>query len=415
MSDDWGNDTPRRRQSSGTQTLLIIFVIVIANLAVTTYLLNSATNRMKNLDGEIDVLKMQLENAAYQIQSMSDQIDDIQISGSGTVFINSTGGYNLTDIYNRVADSVVMIQVVGSFSSGQGSGFVYDTSNTRGRIITNNHVVEDALEDGITVIFTDGTSTSATVLGTDPYSDLAVIEVDVPVSKLKPVRFAESSQLQVGEQVIALGNPFGLTNTMTSGIISALGRQLDAPSNYVIVDVIQTDAAINPGNSGGPLLNVKGEVIGMNTAIISSVEQYSGVGFAVPSDTISREVTDLIVMGDYEHPWLGITGITLYPALKERLDLDDEVRGLLITDVTGSPAQNAGLRGGSSSENVGGTNVEIGGDIIIGVDGKSIKDFNDLMVYLERNTESNREITLRIIRDGSEIYVDLILGTRPDP
>ena len=412
MSDDWGNDTPRRRQSSGTQTLLIIFVIVIANLAVTTYLLNSATNRMKNLDGEIDEVKMQLENAAYQIQSMSDQIDDLQISGSGTVFINSTGGYNLTKIYDKVADSVVMIQVVGSLSSGQGSGFVYDTS---GRIITNNHVVEDALEDGITVIFTDGTSTSATVLGTDPYSDMAVIEVNVPGSKLKPVRFAESSQLQVGEQVIALGNPFGLTNTMTSGIISALGRQLDAPSNYVIVDVIQTDAAINPGNSGGPLLNVKGEVIGMNTAIISSVAQYSGVGFAGPSDTISREGTDLIVMGDYEHPWLGITGITLYPALKERLDLDDEVRGLLITDVTGSPAQNAGLRGGSSSENVGGTNVEIGGDIIIGVDGKSIKDFNDLMVYLERNTESNREITLRIIRDGSEIYVDLILGTRPDP
>ena len=412
MSDDWGNDTPRRRQSSGTQTLLIIFVIVIANLAVTTYLLNSATNRMKNLDGEIDELKMQLENAAYQIQSMSDQIENLQISGSGTVFINSTGGYNLTDIYDRVADSVVMIQVVGSYSSGQGSGFVYDTY---GRIITNNHVVEDALEDGITVIFTDGMSASATVLGTDPYSDMAVIEVNVPASKLKPVRFAESSQLQVGEQVIALGNPFGLTNTMTSGIISALGRQLDAPSNYVIVDVIQTDAAINPGNSGGPLLNVKGEVIGMNTAIISSVEQFSGVGFAVPSDTISREVTDLIVMGDYEHPWLGITGITLYPALKERLDLDDEVRGLLITDVTGSPAQNAGLRGGSSSENVGGTNVKIGGDIIIGVDGKYIKDFNDLMVYLERNTKSNREITLRIIRDGSEIYVDLILGTRPDP
>ena len=364
---------------------------------------------MNALGSEIDNLQVELENMAYEMQSLNNQIDDLQISGGGTVIVNGSG-VNLTKIYETVANSVVLIQVQTPFSAGQGSGFVYDT---KGRIITNNHVVEDAEPDGITVIFTDGTSASARVLGTDPYSDLAVIEVDVPSNKLNPVHFDESSKLMVGQQVIALGNPFGLTNTMTSGIISALSRQLEAPSNYVIVDVIQTDAAINPGNSGGPLLNTKGEVIGMNTAIISSVDQFSGVGFAVPSDTITREASDLIIRGEYKHPWLGITGITLFPALKERLNLPNDQRGLLVTDVTGKPAQDAGLEGGNIDENVGGTSVKIGGDIIIGVDSERIDDFNDLMVYIERNMHPEMTITLRVIRDGSEIDVDLTLGTRP--
>ena len=408
MSEDWGNNT-NRQPKRGNQNLLFIFVMVISSLLLNTYLINTATNRMNDLSTEIDDLQVELENMAYEMQSLNDQMDDLQIYGGGTVIVDGSG-VNLTTIYEAVADSVVLIQVQTAFSAGQGSGFVYDKN---GRIITNNHVVEDAEPDGITVVFTDGTSVSARVLGTDPYSDLAVIEVDVPSHKLKPVRFEESSSLMVGQQVIALGNPFGLTNTMTSGIISALSRQLSAPGNYVIVDVIQTDAAINPGNSGGPLLNTNGEVIGMNTAIISSVDQFSGVGFAVPSDTISREASDLIIRGEYLHPWLGITGITLFPALKERLDISNDQGGLLITEVTGKPAEDAGLEGGIVDEEVGSTSVKIGGDVIIGVDGKEIDDFNDLMVYLERNMRPDETITLRVIRDGSEMDVDLTLGTRP--
>jgi len=244
LSEDWGNNT-NRQPKRGSQNILFIFVMVISSLLLNTYLINTATNRMNDLSTEIDYLKVELENRAYEIQSLNDQMDDLQVSGGGTVIVDGSG-VNLTTIYEAVADSVVLIQVQTAFSAGQGSGFVYDKN---GRIITNNHVVEDAEPDGITVVFTDGTSVSARVLGTDPYSDLAVIEVDVPSYKLKPVRFEESSSLMVGQQVIALGNPFGLTNTMTSGIISALSRQLSAPGNYVIVDVIQTDAAINPGNS----------------------------------------------------------------------------------------------------------------------------------------------------------------------
>ena len=408
MSEDWDNNT-RRPPNRGNQNLLFIFVMIVSSLLLNTYLINTATNRMNALSTEIDDLQVELENMSYEIQSLTDQVDELQISGGSTVIVDGSG-VNLTVIYETVADSVVLIQVQTAYGAGQGSGFVYDKN---GRIITNNHVVEDAEIDGITVVFTDGTSVSARVLGTDPYSDMAVIEVDVPAYKLKPVRFEESSSLMVGQQVIALGNPFGLTNTMTSGIVSALSRQLSAPGNYVIVDVIQTDAAINPGNSGGPLLNDKGEVIGMNTAIISNVEQFSGVGFAVPSDTITREASDLIIRGEYLHPWLGITGITLFPALKERLDLSNDQGGLLVTEVTGEPAEEAGLEGGTVSEVVGSTTVMIGGDVIIGVDGKNIDDFNDLMVYLERNMRPDDTITLRVIRDGSEMDVDLTLGTRP--
>jgi len=408
LSEDWGKNT-NRQPKRGNQNLLFIFVMVISSLLLNTYLINTATNRMNDLSTEIDDLQVELENMAYEMQSLNDQMDDLQVSGGGTVIVDGSG-VNLTKIYEAVADSVVLIQVQTAFSAGQGSGFVFDK---KGRIITNNHVVEDAETNGITVIFTDGTSAQAEILGTDPYSDLAVIKVNVSKDKLNPVDFAKSSNLMVGQRVIALGNPFGLTNTMTSGIVSALSRQLSAPGNYVIVDVIQTDAAINPGNSGGPLLNINGEVIGMNTAIISSVDQFSGVGFAVPSDTIFREVFELINNGEYLHPWLGITGITLFPALKEKLALSNDQGGLLVTEVTGEPALEAGLEGGTVDEDVGSTSVKIGGDVIIGVDGKNIDDFNDLMVYLERNMRPDETITLRVIRDGSEMDVDLTLGARP--
>ena len=184
---------------------------------------------------------------------------------------------------------MVLIEVNSITGGGQGSGFVYDIM---GRIITNHHVVENA--EQIQVTFLDGTIVEAILVGTDPYSDMAVIEVDVSENLLFPVDFSPSSELLVGEQVIALGNPFGLENTMTEGIVSATGRQMDAPGNYAIIDVIQTDAAINPGNSGGPLMSAEGKVVGMNTAILSGTNQFSGIGFAIPSDTILREASFII-------------------------------------------------------------------------------------------------------------------------
>ena len=305
---------------------------------------------------------------------------------------------------------MVLIVVSGPGGDGQGSGFVYDME---GRIITNNHVVEDA--DEIQVTFLDGTIVEATLVGTDPYSDMAVIEVDVPEYLLSPVEFAPSSGLLVGEQVIALGNPFGLENTMTVGIVSATGRQMDAPGRYAIIDVIQTDAAINPGNSGGPLLNSEGRVVGMNTAILSETRQFSGIGFAIPSDTILREAPVIIEEGRFDHAYLGISGIDLLPEIRELMDFDDSIKGALVTDLTeGGPADTAGLKGGDRQETLDGFVINIGGDVIIGVEGKAVRSFYDLVVILERGYRPGDVVTLTVIRDSAVIEIDLELGVRPD-
>jgi S1-C subfamily serine protease len=292
-----------------------------------------------------------------------------------------------------------------------GSGWVYDTE---GHIVTNNHVVEDA--QALTVTFQSGTVLSAKVVGLDPYSDMAVIKVNAPNGVLHPLEIGISSELLVGETAIAIGNPFGLANTMTVGVISATGRQMDATDGYVVVDVIQTDAAINPGNSGGPLLNLKGEVIGMNTAIISSTNDFSGIGFAIPSDTITREITSLIETGEYEHPWLGISGYNMFPALAEAMGLDNNTKGTLVARVVeDGPADEAGLIGSTTTATVGGYPFDIGGDVIIGVNGLTMDSFYKLQVYLTRNTQPNETVTMSIIRDGEVMSVEFTLGVRPPP
>ncbi len=216
--------------------------------------------------------------------------------------------------------------------------------------------------------------------------------------------------------MIALGNPFGLADTMTAGIVSATGRQMEAPGNYVIVDVIQTDAAINPGNSGGPLLNIQGEVVGMNTAIVGEVAQFSGVGFAVPSDAIKREVPVIVAEGKYEHPYLGIRGMALLPQIKELMGLDESVKGALVSEVEeGGPADDAGLNGGDREVDLDGVPVQIGGDIIIGVDGQTVNTFYDLVVNLERYHIPGDIISLTILRENDVIELDLELGVRPGP
>ncbi len=413
MVDEWFYDQRRDRVQRNPWLLpvLISILLVLGNIAANTFVFNPPDGDVGELTDEIRSLNQQVETLQFQLQSTNYELsairDMIQAQESG----NATVSLEITQVYNQTRRSVVLITVRTPFGGGQGSGFVYDEE---GRIITNNHVVEDALD--ITVTFIDGTVVPATTLGTDPYVDLAVIDVDVASFLLQPVILGESSKLVVGEPVVALGNPFGLAYTVTSGIISALGRQMDAPGGYKTVDVIQTDAAINPGNSGGPLLNFDGEVVGMNTAIISDSQQFSGIGFAVPSDTIRREVLALIEEGRYEHPWLGISGFNVFPTLREAMGLDDSTKGVYVSSVVSNgPADDASMKGSTGEKTVEGQSIEVGGDIIIGVDSMVVNDFNELMIYLERNQSPGDTITLEVLRDDQLLELSVNLGTRPSP
>ena len=411
MSDEWFFESRGRAPRRNWLPVLVIIIIVVVNFAMVAVYVNNANQKVVELNQEVESLTGQIETLRFQLQSANYEIsalkDSTQIQGSG----NASAVSDLTQIYNQTRMSVVLITVRTRLTSGQGSGFVYDKE---GRIITNNHVVEDVLD--IQVTFIDGTIATATVVGTDPYVDLAVIDVDVAPNLLVPVRLGDSSRLLVGERVVALGNPFGLADTMTAGIVSALGRQLNAPGGYAIVDVIQTDAAINPGNSGGPLMNMRGEVVGMNTAIVSETGQFSGVGFAIPSDTIKREVPHLIGKGSYDHPYFGIRGSGLTPAINAAMSLDVGTKGALVSEVvSGGPADKAGLKGGTREETIEGVQIKVGGDIIIGVNGQTVKDLYELVVYVERTQVPGNKVRLTIIRDKQTMELDLVLGVRPAP
>jgi S1-C subfamily serine protease len=326
----------------------------------------------------------------------------------------------LINLYQRVNPAVVYVEVLvndgGTLTPlGSGSGFVIDTE---GRIVTNNHVVEQA--DAVRVVFSDGGVADAQVLGLDPYSDLAVIQVDIPPERLVPLELSDSNTLQVGQRVVAIGNPFGLDGTMTVGIVSALGRTLPAQvlqgtGRFSNPEIIQTDAAINPGNSGGPLLDVRGRVIGVNTAIRSLTGTNSGIGFAVPVNTVKRIVPALIEEGAYRYPYLGITYDTRFTMAELAGPLGlPATHGALIDEVTpGTAADQAGLRGGNREVEVMGTTVNAGGDIIVAIDGTKLRDFDDLIAYLVRETEVGQEVTLTVIRDGEELEIPVILGERP--
>jgi 2-alkenal reductase len=287
-----------------------------------------------------------------------------------------------------------------------------------GHIVTNNHVIEMA--DALEVIFSDGSVADAQILGTDPYSDLAVIQVDVSPERLVPLELSNSSTLQVGQRVIAIGNPFGLDGTMTVGIISALGRTLPAQilegsGRFSNPEIIQTDAAINPGNSGGPLLDIRGRVVGVNTAIRSTTGTNSGIGFAVPVSTVRRIVPTLIKEGVYRYPYLGITYDTRFTMAEIAGPLGLPVtHGALIDRVTpGTAADQADLRGGDHEVEVMGTTVNAGGDIIVAIDGYKLRDFDDLIAYLVRETQVGQKVVLTVIRDGENLEVSVTLGERP--
>ena len=342
----------------------------------------------------------------------------------------------LEQIYGQVNPSVVTIRTIqvqqGSslaipffgapqatpqrqYQQALGSGFVWDM---QGDIVTNNHVIAGASR--ISVTFADGTTVPGKVIGADPDSDLAVVKVNAPANELHPVQLADSSRLKVGQLAIAIGNPYGEQNTMTTGIISALGRSLPANGgnsqgpSYTIPDVIQTDAPINPGNSGGVLLNDQGQVVGVTSAIESPSGTSSGIGFAIPSEIVQMVVPSLIKTGHYTHPYLGIGGTTLTPSLAKAMNLSSSQRGALVVQVTpGSPADIAGLRGSTRTVTIDGAKAQVGGDLIIAFDGKPTNTFDDLSAYLAVNTQVGQTVTLTILRDGKEQTLHATLEARP--
>ena len=339
---------------------------------------------------------MQLSTLQQQLQGSQGETQQLQQLIKALISANQSYSIQVSQIFDLVKDSVVLIQtktrdVFGDLQDyAEGSGFVYDNS---GLIITNNHVIEGAA--AISVTFTSGNVVAATVIGDDTYSDIAVIKISASSEVLHPVVLGNSSTLIVGEPIIAVGNPYGLSGTVTSGIVSQVGRELSTTGGYNIVDVIQIDAAINPGNSGGPLVNMFGEVVGINTAII---EGSTGVGFAIPSNTIKREVPFLIATGKYSHPYLGITGNNISPDIAAEIGLN-YTNGVLVSDVTrGGPADKAGLKSG---------------DAIVGMNGLKIGGFNDLSVYLERYTKPGDMVTLTVMRSNQKLNIGVTLGIRP--
>ena len=325
----------------------------------------------------------------------------------------STKKLSLIEIFERTEAGTVRVEVQRvnqvSEANGVGSGFVFDRS---GHIITNAHVIDEASKTIVT--FLDGRSYHAELIGSDPFTDIAVVKVEADRALINPLLLGDSSNLKVGEQIAAIGNPFGLSGSMTAGIVSQLGRLLPAQDGlFQIPDVIQTDAAINPGNSGGPLLNMRGEVVGINTAIQSGTGEFTGVGFAIPSQTVAKIVPSLIKDGEYNHPWLGISGRDIDPDLANALGLVDAKGFLVVTVVEDSPAEKAGLQGSTQTKEVDGVNYPIGGDIIVAVDGIEVRKIDDILIHLQRQKAVGDEMILDVIRDGRTTSFVLVLEERP--
>ena len=319
---------------------------------------------------------------------------------------------SLIEIFEKSEPGVVRVNVQREDVSevgGVGSGFVFDK---QGHVITNEHVIDDAKK--IIITFLDGRSYNAEIIGTDEFTDLAVVKVNADLALLHPLSIGDSSNLKVGEPIAAIGNPFGLSGSMTSGIVSQLGRLLPSGSGYSIPDVIQTDAAINPGNSGGPLLNMRGEIVGINTAIQSATGEFTGVGFAIPSQTVAKIVPTLIEDGEYKHPWIGISGRDIDPDLAKILELPDAVGFLVVTVIEDSPASKAGMIGSEKTIDVDGVNYPMGGDIILAVDGIEVRKIDDILIHLQRAKSVGDEMILEVLRDGRTTNISIILQERPN-
>ena len=326
--------------------------------------------------------------------------------------IEKASNFSLTEIFERTEESVVQVNIRSDNAinnrGNMGSGFVYKDD---GYIITNHHVVDNA--ERVTITFLDGESYIAKIIGTDADLDIAVLKVEIGSTYLQPIPIGDSSHLKVGEPIAAIGNPFGLSGSMTSGIISQIGRLLPQDSGYSIHDVIQTDAAINPGNSGGPLLNMNGEVEGMNTAIQSATGEFTGVGFAVPSNTIKKVVPVLIRDGIFHHPWMGISGSDVDPDLAKIRELNSSKGFLIATVIEGSPADTAGLQGVTITKEIDGREYALDGDIIIKIDDIVVRKISDILIHLQREKSIGDEMIMTVKRDGTMIEAVLVLGERP--
>jgi S1-C subfamily serine protease len=337
-----------------------------------------------------------------------------QVGQVGIVRASDTA-LTLPDLFQNVEKSVVQItdsNEIDLFESRLGSGFVYDDN---GHIITNHHVVSGG-GNRLDVTFQDGSVYRASLIGSDPSADIAVLYVkEVSKEKLLPLSLADSSKVRVGERVAAIGNPFGLSGSMSTGIVSGVGRQIPAQEDdsFTIPDIIQTDAPINPGNSGGPLLNMRGEVIGINSAIFSTTGQFAGVGFAIPSNTIVQVVPSLITTGSYQHPWLGVAGMDMAPGIASRLGLD-QPRGFLVMDVVaGSPAEKAGIQRGEEDAVIDGISVKLGGDVILAIDNNTVRKIDDILAYVETEKSVGDDLKLTILRDGQTLELTATLLPRP--
>ena len=369
-----------------------------AAVLISTYVLVSQDTVPET--SQIDVIPDTIQAEAAPVTPQSEQ---------------SSRDLSLVEIFEMAEPGVVRLMVIKGNetedgSAGVGSGIVF---NKMGHIVTNAHVVDDAVRTEVT--FLDGRSYGAEIVGVDVHTDLAVIRVDADPNLLTPLLIGDSGNLKVGEQITAIGNPFGLSGSMTAGIVSQLNRLLPVEeTGFSIPDIIQTDAAINPGNSGGPLLNGRGEVIGVNTAIQSATGEFSGVGFAVPSQTVAKIIPTLISQGEYDHPWIGVSGTDISPLLAEALNRTDTRGFLIIGVVEDSPAGRAGLQGSNETIEYEGVEFAVGGDIVTMVDDVEVRKISDILIHLQRAKSVGDEMLLEVLRDGEFMEITLVLDKRPE-
>jgi S1-C subfamily serine protease len=403
----------QKQRITRLSTALIAVIIVVSLLAggLLGYSISNLaiSESMSNLQDQLSVLQEQLANL---------QATQNVINQNNTFFL--ADNVSLSQLYQQVRESVVTVRAIEVqydvfrrpyYTQVQGSGFIY---NCTGKmvVVTNYHVVQNTIN--ITVTFVNGNGYAAALLGSDPYADLAILSTNASESEYKPLEIVTTSSLKVGDPVIAVGNPYGLAGSMTTGITSALGRTITEAmtGQYPIANVIQTSAPINPGNSGGPLLNYQGQVIGITTAIVTDSQ---GLGFAIPSSTILREIGSLVTTGSYNlHPWIGAAGTDMTYEIASVMNVN-VTYGWLITQVTsGGPADDAGLRGGTKTASVAGESVTIGGDVIIALNDTRITNMDDLSTYLEEHTSPNQTVIATIVRnDNQTMSVSIKLGTRP--
>lgn len=427
-----------KRSVIGVSVVVLIAAVIVsgcASLSPAVQLLAGATGQSTSAGASSSLLSGSTSRAVAPAAVATPAIVKVAQPASITIAPGSDVETEINEaVYTKVNPSVVYIENLTTFArsrfgsnatvpSSSGSGWVWDN---QGHIVTNNHVVQGA--DQLNVTFADGVVVPADVVGTDAGADLAVIKVDPSLVDLVPAEQGTMDDIKVGARAIAIGNPFGLVGTMTTGIVSAVGRSLNSDptnlSSFSIPQVIQTDAAINPGNSGGPLLNERGQVVGVNFQIESSAGVNSGVGFAIPINIVQRVVPALIKTGTYQHAYMGIRGQTFSPAWAQVLNLPKDARGAYVMDVVGGgPAGKAGLRGATGGDTsvvlgvgqAGVAYLPAGGDLITAVDGQLVKQFDDILVYLESQKSPGDKIALTVMRAGGQTgTVTITLGVRPN-